>query len=229
MKQNPSWSVRSGPPQRYTTNYEHYRARRGLVRPDEDIFRFSLNGTGDGDLSRFWFFCLMSDQLEKEGLHGELAEVGVYKGYTAALMATIARRYGKTAYLFDTFEGFSGEDLKGSDAGREQALFTDTTLDAVRLHVGEDNVQYVKGFFPELTSQIKDDLLFSIAHIDCDLYAPIISALEYFYPRMVPGGFMVVHDYSSLGWAGAELAVDDFFADKTEFCSYRSPIVRDRS
>jgi hypothetical protein len=53
-------------------------------------------------------------------------------------------------------------------------------------------------------------------HIDCDLYAPIYSALEYFYPRVVPGGYIVVHDYGSLCWDGAEKAVDVFFAAKPE-------------
>jgi hypothetical protein len=43
-----------------------------------------------------------------------------------------------------------------------------------------------------------------------------MSGLEYFYPRMVPGGFLIVHDYGSLAWDGAEKAVDTFFADKPE-------------
>jgi hypothetical protein len=33
---------------------------------------------------------------------------------------------------------------------------------------------------------------------------------------MAPGGFLIVHDYSSLHWNGAERAVDEFFADKPE-------------
>jgi hypothetical protein len=53
-------------------------------------------------------------------------------------------------------------------------------------------------------------------HIDTDLYAPIMSGLEYFYPRMVPGGYLIIHDYGSLTWEGAEKAVDTFFADKPE-------------
>ena len=77
-------------------------------------------------------------------------------------------------------------------------------------------MQYVQGFFPKSTDQIADNLKFCLVHIDCDLYSPAISALEYFYPRMVPGGFIVIHDYSSLGWSGAERAVDEFFADKVE-------------
>jgi hypothetical protein len=40
--------------------------------------------------------------------------------------------------------------------------------------------------------------------------------LSYFYPRMLPGGYIIVHDYASLAWSGAEKAVDEFFADKPE-------------
>jgi O-methyltransferase len=57
---------------------------------------------------------------------------------------------------------------------------------------------------------------YSLVHIDCDLYAPILAALSYFYPRTSPKGFLIVHDYSSLHWPGAEQAVDEFFADKPE-------------
>jgi len=210
-------SFSSGPPQRYSINYPRYVARGGLVKPLEDMKGFDPSGRGGcGDAGRFWFFCLMQDQLVKEGLQGDLAEVGVYKGYTATQLAQMARRLDRTAYLFDTYEGFNEADMKGIDAGKSSAQFTDTSLEAVRAHVGEENVRFVKGFFPDSASQINADLSFCLVHIDCDLYAPVRSALEYFYPRMVPGGFMVVHDYTSLGWNGAEKAVDDFFADKPE-------------
>jgi hypothetical protein len=33
---------------------------------------------------------------------------------------------------------------------------------------------------------------------------------------LVPGGYLIVHDYASLGWDGAERAVDEFFLDKPE-------------
>jgi len=87
----------------------------------------------------------------------------------------------------------------------------------VRARVGTENVRYVQGRFPESTEQISGDLRFCLVHIDCDLYEPIMAALAYFYPRLVPGGFMVIHDYSSLAWNGAERAVDEFFADKPEY------------
>jgi hypothetical protein len=211
-----SWSFRADIPQRYNGNARLYLERGGLVRLDEDAKPFA-DHENFGDASRLFFFCLMQDQIFKEGLQGDFAELGVYKGMTAAVLARIARRLGRTAYLFDTFEGFSKKDLVGIDADKRLEQFTDTSLDAVRERVGTENVRYIQGRFPESTDQISDTLRFCLVHIDCDLYEPIGAALNYFYPRMVPGGFMVIHDYSSLAWNGAERAVDEFFADKLEY------------
>jgi len=211
-----NWSFRADIPQRYNDNARLYRERGGQVQIEEDVKPFAADNHF-GDSSRFFFFCLMQDQIFKERLKGDIAELGVYKGMTASVLANIARRAGRTAYLFDTFEGFDKKDLVGIDKDKRPEQFTDTSLEAVRNRVGTENVRYVQGRFPESAAQIPQDLRFCLVHIDCDLFEPITAALEYFYPRMVPGGFMVIHDYSSLAWNGAERAVDAFFADKLEF------------
>jgi hypothetical protein len=82
--------------------------------------------------------------------------------------------------------------------------------------IGQDHVKYIKGHFPESALQVPDETVFCLVHIDCDLYSTISSALLYFYPRLLPGGYLIVHDYASLCWDGAERAVDEFFADKPE-------------
>jgi hypothetical protein len=212
-KRPKSWPYRADPPQRYWVNYERYQRRGGLIDLEKDIAGFAADGN-TGDISRFYFFCLAFDQIVKEGIQGDLAELGVYRGHTATLLAQTARRLGRTAFLLDTFEGFNTADLSGIDAGQKMQ-FADTSLEAVRATVGESNVQYVKGYFPETAAQLPETT-YCLVHIDCDLYAPIMSALAYFYPRLEPGGFLIIHDYSSLAWDGAERAVDEFFADKPE-------------
>jgi hypothetical protein len=211
----PHWPHRAEPPGRYWRNYQLYQQRGGLVRLEDDIR--SLVGTKSAyeDISRFYFFCLAFDQIMKEGIKGDIAELGAYKGATATVLATMARRLDTTAWILDTFEGFNPADLSGVDASHRME-FDDTSLEAVRALVGEQNVRYIKGYFPESTKQMPDDLSFCLVHIDCDLYAPINHALHYFYPRLVPGGYLIVHDYASLGWDGAEKAVDEFFLDKPE-------------
>lgn len=167
-------------------------------------------------MARFFIFSLAFDQIVKEGVTGDFAELGVYKGATASLLAAYARRLGSTAYLLDTFEGFDRKDLDGPDADIDAQSFADTSLAAVKAFVGEANVKYLQGHFPETAAELPEPGRYCLVHLDCDLYAPTASALAYFYPRLAPGGFLIVHDYSSLHWRGVEMAVDEFFLDKPE-------------
>ena len=41
-------------------------------------------------------------------------------------------------------------------------------------------------------------LRFSLVHLDADLYASTLADLEFFYPRMIPGGIIITHDFSTL-------------------------------
>ena len=47
-----------------------------------------------------------------------------------------------------------------------------------------------------------------------DLYEGTLACLDFFYPRMLPGGVMITHDYSIL--AGVKQAFDEFFSDRPE-------------
>jgi hypothetical protein len=38
---------------------------------------------------------------------------------------------------------------------------------------------------------------FSFVHSDVDLYASTRSVLEFFYPRMLPGGVILTHDFAT--------------------------------
>ncbi len=207
---------RSAVPQRFSDNIHRYKDLQGNLRPKDLARGFIHNEEGNkGDMTRFFTLFLIYDQLRKENIAGHFAELGVYKGNTANVLARLARDLGRATYLFDTFEGFDPKDIKGID-GAIPLQFSDTSLEAVQDFVGREDTVYVKGYFPESASQVPDDLTFSLVHLDCDLYSPMMSALEYFYPRMVEGGFIIIHDYSSLHWDGAENAADEFFSDKTE-------------
>jgi O-methyltransferase len=212
-----AWPYRADLPQRYLGNYNRYLARGGIVRPDEFVRGFVAGEDGKrGDMARFYFFCLAFDQIVKDSIPGDLAELGVYRGHTASVLAEFARRTARTVHLLDTFEGFHSADFSSADADTK-LRFADTSLQLVRERVGSDGVSFVRGRFPETAAQLPPDGRYCLVHIDCDLFMPIVAGLEYFYPRMTPGGFIIIHDYSSLHWEGAEKAVDEFFADKPEF------------
>jgi len=207
---------RSAIPQRYGVNLPRYRQRGGAIDLASEMELFIKDSENNKqDLSRLYALCLAFDQIEHESIAGDLAELGVYKGHTAVVLARFARRTKRHLYLLDTFSGFAEEDLAGPDQ-TQQMQFQDADFEAVRSFVGDGPVSYVRGKFPDTAEQLPENGTYALAHIDCDLYAPIKAGLEYFYPRMAPGGFLIIHDYSSLYWPGAEQAIDEFFADKPE-------------
>ena len=202
-------------PDRYSEHYERYASEGGQMR-FSDINKFVKgNSANNADFPRLLALNLVRDQILKEKIIGDVAELGVYKGNTAFLLAELAKKLGSNAYLFDTFEGFHPDDLDGIDKDRDQQ-FADTSVKAVRSLINLENIRMIEGHFPESTKSLTPNLTFCLVHIDCDLYLPFRAALSYFYPRLVPGGFLIMHDYFGFYWSGVEKAVDEFLADKPE-------------
>ena len=206
-------------PDKYSTNISIYKSKYYPFFEDGDINKW-VEGNFDnnsGDLPRFYFLNLVIDQLLSENISGDIAELGVYKGNSAFLLTKLARAANKKAYLFDTYEGFNKNDFTGSDGIVNHDQFSDTSIEYVRKLVGTDNAFFVKGYFPDSLSTIDlERTTFCLVHIDCDLEKPFINSLNYFYPKLAKGGFLILHDYSSLAWPGARAAIESFFSDKEE-------------
>jgi len=165
-----------------------------------------------GDLARLYAFILNIKQCLADGVPGDFAEVGVFRGNSAATLAHFAARHDRHLYLFDTFSGFDARDLRDGDEHRS-AQFQDTSLDAVRRLVGnETHTTYVQGYFPESLTPAAERATYAVVHVDCDLYAPTKAALEFFYPRMPRGAILFLHDYASGMWPGVTRAIDEFRA-----------------
>ena len=79
-----------------------------------------------GDLARYYALVLNIKQLETDGIKGDFAELGVYLGNSAAVLAHFAAASGRRLFLFDTFGGFDSRDLTGVDA-RRNVQFQDTS------------------------------------------------------------------------------------------------------
>ena len=204
-------------PDRYSSNFKTYKEKINFLEY-EGLDKWTAGNYNNNivDLNRYFFLNLCIDYLLEENLNGDVAEVGVYKGNSAFLLAKYADHVNTTCYLFDTYEGFDKRDIKGLDSNITCEYFLDTSLDYVKQVVGEKNVVYVKGYFPESIEQVSGIQSFSLVHIDCDLEKPISDALNYFYPKMIKGGFLIMHDHSSFYWPGAKNAIDSFFKDKSE-------------
>ncbi len=163
-----------------------------------------------GDKSRFFLFWLQIERIKKEQIQGTFAELGVYKGDSARILHLMEPT--RKIHLFDTFEGFIVADLakeKGEAASYTPTNFSDTSVDEVKRFLGNsDTFVFYKGHFPE-SAQSLDTEKYAFVNIDVDLYNPTKAGLEYFYPRLSPGGVIIIHDYS-YKWEGLVKAVDEF-------------------
>lgn len=147
-------------------------------------------------------------------LDGAMAEVGVFRGGTAKLLANVADREDRKLHLFDTFTGMPETDLDRDLLSSGD--FADTSLDSVktflRSHV---SVVFHPGQFPTTADPIKKER-FSFVHCDADVASSVEACCEFFYPRLVRGGVIVFDDYGFTSTPGAKTAADAFFADKRE-------------
>ncbi len=161
------------------------------------------------DKVRFYTLWLLIEKLKQENTKGAFAEVGVYKGETAALIHLMDS--SRPFHLFDTFEGFSEKDLKAENSANDSVDFTDTSLQLVKDFIdGNENIHLHAGYFPDTTAGLPEQS-YAFVNIDADLYKPTMAALQYFYPRMATSGVMLIHDYNH-NWEGARRAVNEFTA-----------------
>ena len=124
-------------------------------------------------------------------LGGSMAEVGVYRGASARLIREADEV--RPLHLFDTFEGLpetSGKDQAPLGGQFEKGSFA-CSLEDVQSYLGQLNkVYFHKGLFPASADGIGGER-FSFVHTDVDIYESTKSVLEFFYPRMVPGGVII--------------------------------------
>jgi O-methyltransferase len=162
--------------------------------------------------------CLKSirDILDEDGIEeGAVAELGVYQGDFAREINKVFPE--KEFYLFDTFEGFDSKDCgiemdKGYSQNDKTGYFSNTTEKLVM-----DKMLYpkgchiIKGYFPEsINGGVSLETKFCFVNLDADLYTPTLEGLKYFYPRLVKGGIILVHDYFSKAFTGAKDAVREY-------------------
>jgi hypothetical protein len=149
-------------------------------------------------------------------LGGDIAECGVYNGGTAYFMAlAVERAAGKRdIHLFDSFEGLSRPGALDGDYWHQGDLAC--AEDAARRNLaGFTDMHFHPGWIPARFHSVSDRE-FCFVHIDVDIWQPTKESIEFFYPRLRPGGMLVCDDYGFDSCPGARRAMDDFFAERAE-------------
>lgn len=150
-------------------------------------------------------------------LSGCTAEAGVFQGeYAAVINKSFPDR---KLYLFDTFEGFDQRDIdleqkNGFSDARTGHLNTTSESFVLDRMPYPQNCMIKKGYFPETAKGISER--FCYVNLDLDLYKPTLEGLRFFYPLMVQGGIITVHDYFPSGYRGIREAVKEFLNEEAD-------------
>lgn len=164
-----------------------------------EAFRQALSVKRDGRLLLTPLECVQVLECVKATarLGAVMAEVGVFRGGSARLIRAADR--DRPLHLFDTFAGLpetTREDVTFRGTAFRKGEFA-CDLASVRGYLADlGGLHFHQGLFPDSAAGL-DDLRVSFAHIDVDLYASHKASLEWFYPRLVPGGILLSHDVST--------------------------------
>ena len=180
---------------------------------DEAFFQVSKIAATRSGMDEFRMFQLWHMMGEAAKLpDGNILEVGCAFGGSGLVIAVRARIAGLTSaiILCDTFAGLvkTGEhdtlkdgDMHGPD-GPHQIEVTQFIGNQ-----GLDGVNVVQGVFPEKYNLA--DSCFRFVHIDVDIYQSMKDAFEAVWPRMVPGGIVVLDDYGEASCPGVTKFVEE--------------------
>lgn len=152
--------------------------------------------------------------------HSYIFEVGAYKGGTGLwMLGHIMEILGETClaynqyprlFLFDSFEGMP---VSGANDIHKIGTFSDTSYDnVVKSFSDYSNVTVVKGTVPSsfVNHCYDSNVPISVAHVDVDQYESVRGSLEYIYPLLIDGGYIIIDDYGCPNCPGAKKAVDEF-------------------
>jgi len=188
----------------------------------ENNFVLSCDSTRIGKMIAQYELYKMSVELP-----GAIVECGVFKGNSLCRFAMFRELFGnrtaKKIIGFDVFGKFPQtrfEDDKKSrkkfivEAGLE-GISKEQLLQVLKHKNADTLVELVKGDITKtVPSYVKahPELRISLLNIDVDIYEPAVIILKHLYPKIVPGGIILLDDYGV--FAGETKAVEEYFASQ---------------
>lgn len=157
----------------------------------------------------------------EEKVQGDLMECGSWRGGVPILMRAVLDAYNdrhRQVWLADSFQGLPAPDPQVDvvDAAVSEYLqaiggFAVTQKEVkdnfMRYGLLDKRVRFLPGWFEETLPKAPLTKL-AVLRLDGDFYASTRTALEHLYPKLSPGGFLIIDDYSPM--FGALRAVDEY-------------------
>jgi hypothetical protein len=179
------------------------------------------------------------DHVLRSRIAGDIVECGVWRGGSSMAMALALTREPDTSralWMYDTYAGMTNAtdddvDHKGDSAGsllahaqqhkdpEDNWVTAYASLDQVKSNMAStghplDRIRFVKGPVEETIPHETPECI-AILRLDTDWYESTLHELIHLYPKLSPGGILIIDDYGH--WQGARKAVDQYFKDAPLF------------
>jgi O-methyltransferase len=155
----------------------------------------------------------------RDGVPGDVIETGVWRGGSVILMrATLAayQERERVVWAADSFQGLPPPDAHRypADAGIDLHRYAELAVSAgevranfARYGLLDDQVRFLEGWFRDTLPTAPIERL-ALLRLDGDMYESTWDALDSLYPKLSPGGFVIVDDYGPID--ACRRAVDDY-------------------
>lgn len=159
------------------------------------------------------------ESVESEKVPGDIVETGVWRGgaaiYAKGVLEAIEVLESKRhIWCCDSFEGLPPPDPARypADAGDPHSglssylgVSVHTVMDNFRKYnLLDSRVHFVKGWFEETLPKLPAEKI-AVLRLDGDMYSSTIQALDALYPKLSPGGFLIIDDFALPGCRQAVL------------------------
>ena len=183
--------------------YERGDLRRALRIEGRDFPGRAMTMIGQKRLDNLHF--VIEDVLAND-VPGDLLEAGAWRGGATIFMRGVLAERGvtdRTVWVADSFEGLPPPDLEQYPEDKASKFHENEVL-AVSLESVQENfrrydlldgqVKFLKGWFKDTLPDAPIEQL-AVLRLDADMYQSTTEGLEYLYPKLSPGGYVILDDY----------------------------------
>jgi hypothetical protein len=156
------------------------------------------------------------EQVLADGVPGDLIETGVWRGGACIFMRAVLAAYGvadRVVWVADSFEGLPAPDphvpvdaVWKESAGRLAVSIEEVRANFSRHGFLDEQVRFLQGWFKD-TLPVAPIGRLAVLRLDGDLYQSTMDALTNLYPKLSPGGYVIVDDHNVVS---CRQAVEDY-------------------
>ena len=189
----------------------------------EPRFRAAYNAavaTGPGEHFnmpwRVYIVCTLADIVKD--LPGDFVECGVNSGACSRAVIDYVdfQRMDKTFYLLDTYDGLVPDQIRESE--RKEGIGDylgayKNMYERAKETFGPFRTKIIKGMVPDTLKECDAERICYLS-IDMNVVEPEIAAANFFWPKLVKGGVIILDDYGFPRHIEQKLAFDKFAREK---------------